>query len=52
METLAGLFPVIFLGVAAFLLNVVVTRLAEINANRLPHSRRLGTTTSQSQSII
>ncbi|MGB5458130.1 MAG: FtsX-like permease family protein [Gammaproteobacteria bacterium] len=27
METLAGLFPVIFLGVAAFLLNVVVTRL-------------------------
>ena len=27
MENLAGLFPVIFLGVAAFLLNVVVTRL-------------------------
>jgi hypothetical protein len=39
------MFPAIFLGVAAFLLNVVVTRLIACSASRSPSSRPSATAT-------
>ena len=42
LETMAAVFPVIFLGVAAFLLNVVVTRLVNTQRNQIAILKAFG----------
>ncbi len=42
LETMSGLFPVIFLGVAAFLLNVVVTRLVGTQREQIAALKAFG----------
>jgi putative ABC transport system permease protein len=42
LETMAAVFPVIFLGVAAFLLNVVVTRLVTTQRNQIAILKAFG----------
>lgn len=42
LETMAAVFPVIFLGVAAFLLNVVITRLINTQRNQLAILKAFG----------
>jgi putative ABC transport system permease protein len=42
LETMAAVFPVIFLGVAAFLLNVVITRLVNTQRNQIAILKAFG----------
>ncbi|MGD2112376.1 MAG: ABC transporter permease, partial [Gammaproteobacteria bacterium] len=42
LETMAAVFPVIFLGVAAFLLNVVITRLINTQRNQIAILKAFG----------
>jgi putative ABC transport system permease protein len=42
LETMAAVFPVIFLGVAAFLLNVVITRLVSTQRNQIAILKAFG----------
>ena len=44
LETLSGIFPIIFLGVAAFLLNVVVTRLVGTQREQIAALKAFGYT--------
>jgi len=47
LETMATVFPVIFLGVAAFLLNVVMTRLVATEREQIATLKAFGYTTAQ-----
>jgi putative ABC transport system permease protein len=42
LQTMAAVFPVIFLGVAAFLLNVVITRLVDTQRNQIAIMKAFG----------
>lgn len=42
LETMAGVFPVIFLGVAAFLLNIVLSRLMELEREEIGMLKAFG----------
>jgi len=42
LKTMAAVFPVIFLGVAAFLLNVVITRLVDTQRNQIAIMKAFG----------
>jgi putative ABC transport system permease protein len=47
LETMATIFPVIFLGVAAFLLNVVITRLVATEREQIGTLKAFGYSTAQ-----